>query len=100
MSARADEPLFGRLNAAATVEEVEERRRIVAYLAGKLPIVYSINSKDTKLVITAEHSGKRTGEADSPPHPSYQTTRRLGMIYKRTKEWRFVGCELYFAIMG
>ncbi|KAH6628948.1 hypothetical protein F5144DRAFT_329383 [Chaetomium tenue] len=100
VSARADEPLFGRLNAAAAVEEAEERRRIVAYLAGKLPIVHSINSKDTKLVITAEHGGKRTGEADSPPHPSYQTTRRLGKIHKRTEEWRFVGCELCFATTG
>ncbi|KAK3896487.1 hypothetical protein C8A05DRAFT_20543, partial [Staphylotrichum tortipilum] len=100
-SSHESEPLFGRLNVAATAEEADEQRKIAAYLAGKLPIVHSINSKDAKLVTAREQDGRRTeGEETPPPHPSSQTNRRLGTIHKRTQEWRFVGCELCFAHTG
>lgn len=94
------EPLFGHLSVYTTIEEADERRKIAAYLATKLPTIYPINRKDSKLIL-AEDAGKRSSDSeDTGPDPSFLTNSRLGMIHDHTEKWRFVGCELCFASTG
>ena len=94
------EPLFGHPSVYTTIGEADERRKIAAYLATKLPTICPINRKDSKLIL-AKDAGKRSSDSeDTGPDPSFLTNSRLGMIHNHTEKWRFVGCKLYFASTG
>ncbi|KAF5261492.1 hypothetical protein FOXYS1_7818, partial [Fusarium oxysporum] len=93
-------PLFGQVCMVLSVEEAEKQKKVVSYLRGMHAIIRHLSETDCELVFPDEDSDVSINDDYFKANPCFGLNDRLGRIHDITEEWRFVGCEVCFAMTG
>ncbi|KAM5520394.1 hypothetical protein FOXYSP1_18818 [Fusarium oxysporum f. sp. phaseoli] len=83
-----------------SVEEAEKQKKVVSHLRGMHAIIRHLSETDCKLVFLDEDSNVSINDDYFKANLCFGLNNRLRRIHDITKEWRFVGCEVCFAMTG
>jgi hypothetical protein len=93
-------PLFGQVCMVLGLEETEKQKKVISHLRGLHVTIRHLNKTDCELVFPDEDSDVSINDDYFKANPCFGLNDRPGRIYDITEEWRFVGCEICFAMTG